>query len=38
MFSDIADDFVGDDLEDVEVDGFSEGSALADNDDVTFLD
>ena len=38
MFSDITDDFVGDDLEDVEVDGFSEGPALADNDNVTFLD
>lgn len=38
MFSDITDDFVGDDFEDVEVDGFSEGPALADDDDVTFLD
>ena len=38
LLSDVADNFVGDDLEDIEVDGLGEGSALADDDNVTFLD
>ena len=38
MFSDVSDDFVGSDLEDVEMDGFGEGSAFSDDGDVSDLD
>ncbi len=38
LFSDITDDFVRDDFKDVETDSLAEGSALTDDDDVTFLD
>jgi hypothetical protein len=38
LFSDVTDDFVGDDFQDVETDGFAEGSAFTNNDDITFLD
>ena len=38
MFSDVSDDFVGSDLEDVEMDGFGEGPAFSDDGDVSDLD
>lgn len=38
MFSDVANHFVGDDLQDIEVDGFGEGSALSDDNNVPLLD
>ena len=38
LFSDVADDFMRGDFEDVEVDGFGEGSAFTDDGDVTDLD
>ena len=38
LFSDVTDDFVGDDFQNVETDGLAEGSAFSDNDNVTFLD
>ena len=38
LFPDVADDLVGDDLEDVEVDGFADGTALSNNNDISFLD
>ena len=38
LFSDITDDLVGDDFQNVETDGLAERSAFTDNNDVTFLD
>lgn len=38
LFSDVADNFLGGDLEDVEVDSLAKGSALSDEDDVSDLD
>lgn len=38
LFSDVADDFVWDDFQNVETDGLAKGSAFTDDDDVTFLD
>ena len=38
LLANVADNVVGGDLEDVEVDGFAEGSALSDQHDVAFLD
>ena len=38
MFSDVSDDLVGDDLEDVESHGFWERSGLSNDNDVSFLD
>jgi hypothetical protein len=37
LLSDVTDNFVGDDLKDVERDGLAKGSALTDDDDVSFL-
>lgn len=38
LLSDVANDFVGDDLQHVESNGLAQRSALANDDDVTFLD
>ena len=38
LLADVADNFVGGDLEDVEVDGLGEGPALSDQHDISFLD
>ena len=38
LLPNVADDFVGGDLEDVEMDGFGEGSALSDDGDISDLD
>lgn len=38
LLADVSDDFVGDDLEHIEADGLAEGSALADDHDITLLD
>ena len=37
LFSDVTDNFVGDDLEDIEVDGLGKRSALTNNNNITFL-
>jgi len=38
LLSNVTNNFVGNDFQDVEVDSFAERSALTDNDDVSFLD
>ena len=38
LFSDVTDDFVGDDFEEVETDSLAERSAFTNHGDVTFLD
>ena len=38
LFSDVADNFVGGDLEDVEMDGFGEGSAFSNDGDISDFD
>lgn len=38
LLPDVANDFVGDDLQHVESNGLAQRSALANDDDVTFLD
>jgi len=38
LFSDVTDDFVGDDFQNVETDGLAKGFAFSNDNDVTFLD